>query len=145
MVFRLRGILRCADTAGWCNNSILRLGLPSYKTPGYHNLNHKFYTDSKNDSRPLFNAAKSIGTRNGNVQNAMDTSMTSKDYRVLYRLPYVRVGSIVNKLKKHFTVVTAAGAPTSALLTFMDVISIDTMTAFIVLGMLSIPVAVCYS
>lgn len=71
--------------------------------------------------------------------------MVSKDYRVLYRFPYTRVGGIVNKLKKHFTVVTAAGVPTSALLKLMDVISTDTMTTFIVLGMLSIPVAVCYS
>ncbi|PNF38937.1 hypothetical protein B7P43_G07459 [Cryptotermes secundus] len=60
--------------------------------------------------------------------------MTSKDYRVLYRFPYTRVGGIVNKLKKHFTVVSAAGLPTSALLKLIDVISIDTMTAFIALG-----------
>jgi hypothetical protein len=71
--------------------------------------------------------------------------MTLKDYRVLYRFPYIRVGGFVNKLKKYFTVMTAAGVPTSAVLKFMDVISIDTMTAFIVLGMLYIPVAVSYS
>jgi hypothetical protein len=74
----------------------------------------------------------------------MDTSMTSKDYRVLYRCPYIRVGGIVNKLKKYFTVVTAAGVPTSALLKLMDVVSVDTMTTFVALGMLSIPVTVCY-
>jgi hypothetical protein len=145
MVFQLRRILRYVHTVGWCNNIALRLGLPSYKASGYHNLNCRCYTDSKNETKPLFNALKSIWTRNENVQNAMDTSMTSKDYRVLYRFPYTRVGGIVNKLKKHFTIVTAAGVPTSALLKLMDVISIDTMTTFFALGMLSIPVAVFYS
>lgn len=139
MVFQLRGILRYVYAVGWCNNSVLRLGLPSYTAYGYRNLNCKYYSDSKNESRPLFNALKSIGTRNENVRNAMDTSMTSKDYIVLYRFPYTRVGGIVNKLKKHFTVVSAAGVPAGALLKLMDVISIDTMTSFIVLGMLSIP------
>jgi hypothetical protein len=85
-----------------------------------------------------------MGTRKGDVQNAMDTSMTSKDYQVLYRFPYIRIGGIVNKLKKHFTVVTAAGIPTSVLLKLMDVISTDTMTVFIALGMIFILVADCY-
>lgn len=134
MVFQLRGILRYVHTVGCCNNSVLRLGLLSCTTSGYHNVNCKSHTDPKKESRPLFNALKSIGTRKGNVQNVMDTSMTSKDYRVLYRFPYIRVGGIVNKLKKHLTVVTAAGVPTSALLKLMDFISIDTMTAFITLG-----------
>jgi hypothetical protein len=75
----------------------------------------------------------------------MDKSMTSKDYHVLYRFPYIRVGGIVNKLKKHFTIVTAAGVPASAFLKLMDVISIDKMTVFIALGMIFISVDVTLS
>jgi hypothetical protein len=99
--------------------------------------------DSKNASRPLFNALKSIGIWKRNVQNGMDTSMASEDYQVLYRFPHIRVGGIVNKLKKHFTVVTAAGVPTSVLLKLMDVISIDTMKVFIALGMMPILLTDC--
>jgi hypothetical protein len=79
---------------------------------------------------------KPIWTRKGSVQNAVDTSMASKEYQILYRFPQIRVGGIVNKLKKHFTVVTAAGVPTCGFLKFMDVISIDTVTVFISLGMM---------
>jgi hypothetical protein len=135
MVLQLKGILRYVHSVGWCNNSVSRLGLLPYKISGYHALSCKTHMDSKNASKPLFNALKSIGTRKGNVQNAMDTSMTSEDYQVLYRFPHIRVGGIVNKLKKHLTVVTVTGVPTSILLKLMDVISIDTMTIFTVLGM----------
>jgi hypothetical protein len=117
-----------------------------YQINGYHNLNSKTPTDTRNDAKSPFNDFRYVGIRKGsNVQNAVDTSVTSKDYDILYRFPYVRVGGIVNKLKKHFTVMTVAGVPTSALLLLMDVISTDIMTAFIALGMICFSVVNCYA
>jgi hypothetical protein len=137
MAFPVRGIIHHLYTTSWCNNSVLKLSLLPYKIYDYRNLNCKTHADSKNDAKSFFNASKSIGiTKGRNIQNAVDTSVTRKDYRVLYRFPYIRVGGIVNRLKKHFTTVAILGVPTSLLLKLMDIISTDTVSVFIALGMI---------
>jgi hypothetical protein len=141
MAIPIRGIIQHHYIIKWCNNSIFRLVSIPYQISGYHNLKCKKHSDSRNDAKSLFNALQSVRIRKGsNAENAIDTNVTSKDYCILYRFPYIRVGGVVNKLKKHFTVVTVAGVPASALLQFMGAISTDTMTVFIAVGMICISV-----
>ncbi|KDR12186.1 hypothetical protein L798_14005 [Zootermopsis nevadensis] len=135
MVVPVRGIAHHFCVIKWCNSIISRLGLLPSQTNGYYNLNCKIHADSRNNAKPHFNDFSYVGRRKGsNVQNAVDTSETSKDYYILYRFPYVRVGGVVNKLKKHITAVTVAGVPASVLLQLMNVISTETMIVFITVG-----------
>jgi hypothetical protein len=136
MVVPVRGIVHPSYIIKYCNSIISRLGLLPYQINGHHNL-CETHTDSRNNAKSLFNVSKYFGIRKGSiVQNAVDTSVSSEDYYTLYRFPYIQVCGIVNKLKKHLTIVTVAGVPVSALLQLMDVVSSGTTTVFIAVGMI---------
>jgi hypothetical protein len=116
---------------------VLRLGVPCYQFCGYHNLNGQKHTDSRKGALLCMNALKPIIIRKGStVQNADDTNMTPKDYRMLYRFSNIIVCGFVNKIKKHFTMLMTVGVPGCYILKVMDIISSDTFLIFISQGMI---------
>lgn len=137
MVVQIRGMIQCLCRITWDSRRVLRLGVPCYQICGYHNLNGQKHTDSTNGALSYLNVLKpSIIRRRSIAQNAEDTNMTPKDYRMLYRFSHVAVCGFVNKIKKHFTTFMAVGVPGSYILRLLDFISFDTFFFFISQGMI---------
>lgn len=136
MVVQIRGVIQCLCRINWDSRRVLRLGVPCYQVCGYHNLNGKKHTDSKKGALSYLNALKPIIRNESVVQNADDTNMTSKDYRMLYRFSHIAVCGFVNKIKKHFTILMTVGVPGSYILRLMDIISTDTFFIFISQGII---------
>jgi len=137
MVVQIRGVVQCLCRITWDSRRVLRLGVPCYQFCGYHNLIGQKHTDSRKGALSYLNALKPVIIRKGStVQNAADTNMTPKDYRMLYRFSHITVCGFVNKIKKHFTILMTVGVPGSYILKLMDVISSDTFFIFISQGMI---------
>jgi len=138
MVVQIREAVQCLCRITWDSRRVLRLGVPWYQFCGYHNLIDQKHTDSGKGALSYLNALKPIIIRKGStVQNADDTNMTPKDYRMLYRFSHITVCGFVNKIKKHFTILMTVGVPGSYILKLMDIISSDTFFIFTSQGMIS--------
>jgi hypothetical protein len=116
---------------------VLRFGESCYQICGYHNLIGQKHTHSTKGALSYSNVLKPIIIRKGSiVQNAEDTSMTPRDYRMLYKFSHITICGFVNKIKKHFTILMTVGVPGSYILRSMDIISTDTFFIFISQGMI---------
>jgi hypothetical protein len=134
MVVQIRGVIHSVCRITWDNRRVLRLGVPCYQICGYHNLIG--HTDSRKGALLYLNALKPIIIRKGSIVQNVDTNMTPKDYRMLYRFSHITVCGFVNKIKKHFTILMTVGVPGSYILRVMDIISSDTFFIFISQGMI---------
>jgi len=135
MVVQIRGVVQCLCRITWDSRRALRLRVPFYQFCGHHNLIGQKHTDSKKGSFSYLNAPIII-RKESTVQNANDTNMTPKDYRMLYRFSHITFCGFVNKIKKHFTILMTLGVPGSGILRLMDIISSDTFFIFISQGMI---------
>jgi hypothetical protein len=135
MVVQIRGVIQCLCRITWDCRRVLRLGESCYQICGYHNIIGKEPRSTKG-ALTYLNVFKPIIRKGSIVQNAENTSMTPKDYRMLYRFSHITLCGFVNKIKKHFTILMTVGVPGCYLLRSMDIISSDTFFIFISQGMI---------